>query len=94
MIKESNHYLQQTLEDLTKKDVAILQKVIRYHRELYTIQESAIISDSEYDQLFALLVRLEDKYDVREQESPTQRPESHLDAQFTKVTHKYLMKSL
>ncbi|MDR1987250.1 MAG: hypothetical protein LBQ24_00295 [Candidatus Peribacteria bacterium] len=60
----SKKYLNILKEDLVFEDVKILQKLIKYHSDLYYNKEAPIISDFEYDELFKKLEYLEKKFDV------------------------------
>src|SRR5215467_7972119 len=51
-----------------------LRAAIRYHDWRYYVQSEAVISDFEYDQLFAWLRKLEEKYpEAVAEDSPSQR---------------------
>lgn len=86
-------YITQSAEELTQNDVTELQEIIRTHRQLYN-QETPVISDKEYDQLYTLLVRLEEIHNINDPQSPTQSVDHLVESQFSKGDHKYLMGSL
>lgn len=67
--------------------------MIQYHRALY-YNDKPIISDSEFDQIYALLVAAEEKYNLIHEESPTQEIARLEDSQFTKAPHLHQMMSL
>ena len=80
--------------NLKKDDILILREVVREHNRLYHIDEQPIISDTEYDQLFHALARLESDHDMFDQDSPTARLAILASEQFQKVKHLYPMISL
>ncbi len=61
MLAETQHFLSQTIDTISRDEVAVLREVIRYHRALY-YDDKPVISDAEFDQLYALLVAIEEKY--------------------------------
>lgn len=80
--------------NLKKDDILTLREVIREHNRLYHVLEQPIISDTEYDQLFHALARLEVDYDMLDQDSPTAQLAILASEQFQKVQHQYPMISL
>ena len=65
-------------EITTKKDakpaIQELREAVEYHDHRYYVLDDPIISDSEYDQLFAALEALEEKFpDLQTENSPTRR---------------------
>ncbi len=68
--------------------VANLRDVIRFHDRRYYVKDDPVITDGEYDRLFAYLQQLEDaRPELRDDTSPTQRVGgAPLDA-FEKVRH-------
>jgi len=80
--------------NLKKDDILTLREVIREHNQLYHILEQPIISDTEYDQLFHALARLEVDYDMLDHDSPTAQLAILASEQFQKVQHQYPMISL
>lgn len=81
-------------DNLKKNDILPLREVIREHNLLYHDREFPIISDTEYDQLFHALARLESEYDQLDESSPTARLAILASEQFQKVNHMYPMISL
>jgi DNA ligase (NAD+) len=79
---------------LKKEDILTLREVIREHNNLYHILEQPIISDTEYDQLFHTLARLESDHDMLDSDSPTAKLAILTSGQFKKVKHQYPMISL
>lgn len=82
------------INSLKKQDILPLREVIRAHNALYHDQESPIISDTEYDELFHALARLESDYNMLDEASPTAQLAILASAQFKKVRHEYPMISL
>src|SRR4249920_784606 len=85
--------------NLPKKDelnvIEDLRSVIRYHDWRYYVQSEAVISDFEYDQLFAWLRKLEEKYpEATSDDSPTQRVALGITKTFPEVSHLVPMLSL
>lgn len=79
---------------LKKDDILTLRDVVREHNHLYHTDESPIISDTEYDQLFHALARLESDYHMLDENSPTAKLAILASGQFKKVKHAYPMISL
>lgn len=72
-----------------------LKSVIRFHEWQYYVQDNPLISDFEYDQLYKILEKAEQKH--REwvtPDSPTQRVSSDLTDEFKSVEHLSPMLSL
>ena len=82
------------VENLKKSDILTLRDTIREHNRLYHIDESPIISDTEYDVLFHALARLESDHDMLDSDSPTAKLAILASEQFQKVSHIYPMISL
>lgn len=80
--------------NLKKSDILTLREVICEHNRLYYESESPIISDTEYDQLFHVLARLEADHDMLDESSPTAKLAIMASEQFQKVKHIYPMISL
>lgn len=80
--------------NLKKSDILPLREMIRQHNYLYHDQESPIITDTEYDELFHALARLEVEHDMLDENSPTARLAILTSSQFQKVPHLYPMISL
>jgi DNA ligase (NAD+) len=80
--------------NLKKIDIHRLREVIRGHNHLYHEVESPIISDTEYDELFHALARLESDYHMLDSDSPTAQLAILATNQFQKVRHIYPMISL
>jgi DNA ligase (NAD+) len=82
------------IHNLKKEDIIPLREVIREHNRLYHDLESPIIGDTEYDQLFHALARLESDHDMFDESSPTAKLAIIASGQFKKVKHVYPMISL
>lgn len=93
LLSVSTDYLSR-LHLLKKDDILPLREVVREHNRLYHDLESPIITDTEYDQLFHTLARLEADYDMLDENSPTARLAILASGQFKKVEHQYPMISL
>lgn len=72
-----------------------LRKILQFHEYRYYVLNEPLISDQEYDQLFKLLQRSEEKNAALvTPDSPTQRVGSSLNSQFATVSHLVPMLSL
>ncbi|HVI45082.1 MAG TPA: NAD-dependent DNA ligase LigA [Chitinophaga sp.] len=81
------HSIEETLE--------ALKRVIIYNDWRYYVQSEPVISDYEYDQLFAWLKKLEQEHpDLISPDSPTQRVAKGLTKEFVTVQHLVPMLSL
>lgn len=70
----TQRYLNQQADTYTQSDYDILVDVINHHTQLYHIQQSPIISDYEYDQLFDVCKTIESDHPERLcLDSPTRR---------------------
>jgi DNA ligase (NAD+) len=93
MLEQTQHFLGQTIQTISQDEIFGLREVIQYHRALY-YDDKPVISDSEFDQLYALLVAAEERYNLTHEESPTQEIARLEDNQFTKAPHLHQMMSL
>ncbi|MBO7310873.1 MAG: NAD-dependent DNA ligase LigA, partial [Clostridia bacterium] len=72
-----------------------LRKDLTYHSERYYVYDDPIISDYEYDMMYAELVRIEEEYpELYDTTSPTVRVGGRALDKFDKVEHAYRMDSL
>ncbi|RAJ10492.1 DNA ligase (NAD+) [Chitinophaga skermanii] len=86
---------QQTLMESPERTIEGLRDVIRYNDWRYYIQNDPVVSDFEYDQLFAWLKKLEsDNPGLITNDSPTQRVARGLTKEFPTVQHLVPMLSL
>ncbi|MBR6514538.1 MAG: NAD-dependent DNA ligase LigA [Clostridia bacterium] len=77
------------------KEIEELRERIRYHSNLYYVQDTPEISDYEYDMMYRRLQELEDKYpQYRTDDSPTVKVGGAALEKFAKVTHIAQMGSL
>lgn len=82
-------------EKQAQKEIRELTEQINYHNELYYQQNRTEISDYEFDQLMARLIKLEEQFpQFRQPDSPTQRVGGTITKEFQTVYHKYPMLSL
>ncbi|PUZ21291.1 DNA ligase (NAD+) [Chitinophaga costaii] len=89
--------VQVAAQDTGELDVTLegLRRVIRYNDYRYYIQSDPVLSDYEYDQLYAWLRKLESEHpDKISPDSPTQRVAQGLTASFPTVQHLVPMLSL
>ncbi len=93
IINKSEYYLMNS-NSLQKEDILWLQELIREHNKLYYNNESPVISDKEYDELFKILKNLEKKFNIFDKNSPTQKIDVFLSKQFQKWIHITPMLSL
>ncbi|WP_457642777.1 NAD-dependent DNA ligase LigA [Persephonella sp.] len=82
-------------EQEAERVISQLREVIKYHDWRYYVLANPVISDYEYDKLFHLLKKLEEKYpQFITPDSPTQRVASGLTKEFPQVMHLAPMLSL
>ncbi len=97
--KSQANYYEKTKEFLSAtlaiSDYDQLISILHFHEWKYYVDNSAVISDFEYDQLFDKLKILEDEYpENKRADSPSQRVSSDLKSDFTSVKHLSPMLSL
>lgn len=79
----------------TKEKIEKLRRELTHHAKLYYVYDAPVISDYDYDMMFAELKRLEEENpEFFSPESPTQRVGGKPLDKFGKVTHKVRMDSL
>jgi DNA ligase (NAD+) len=93
LLSTTRDYLDR-VHNLKKDDILTLREVVREHNRLYHESEAPIIGDTEYDQLFHALARLESDHGMFDESSPTARLAILASEQFQKVAHMYPMISL
>ncbi|MCH5181726.1 MAG: NAD-dependent DNA ligase LigA [Prevotellaceae bacterium] len=72
-----------------------LRNELHAHNHRYYVKNAPIISDREFDELLAELVRLEAEHpELYDPNSPTQRVGSDISEEFTQIDHTYPMLSL
>ena len=78
-----------------QKEIIALTEQVNYHTHLYYQLNKSEISDYEFDQLLAKLVKLENEFpQFKQPDSPTQRVGGTITKEFETVNHKYPMLSL
>lgn len=81
--------------NLTLENYNDLVSIMHYHEWKYYVDNSPVISDFEYDQLYEKLLALENAYpQARRTDSPSQRVSSDLTSDFPSVIHLNPMLSL
>ena len=95
----SNQLLKGDFEIPKESDAELLatqlRSVINFHDQIYYVQSNSIITDYEYDQLFAWLKLIESNYpEFITPNSPTQKVANGLNNDFQTVTHLKPMMSL
>lgn len=60
-------------EEEAEEEVEELREAVEYHDYRYYVKNDSVISDKAYDQLFHRLRALEEKFDLKTENSPTQR---------------------
>lgn len=94
----TSHWLSKISQEIfidTVEDCQQLRKILQFHEYRYYVLNEPLISDYEYDQLYKLLQRSEEKNpSLITPDSPTQRVGSSLNSQFTTVSHLVPMLSL
>ena len=79
----------------TEKDYNTLVEILQYHEWKYYVENSPVISDTEYDLLYKQLEKLEEgNPSIVRADSPTQRVSSDLTSNFPSVKHLNPMLSL
>lgn len=94
MLEKTLEALQRSEDSFTREDIPLLRKLIEFHRHQYYELDAPLISDEEFDRLYALLVSLEQKYHEEHAESPTQKIQDASESHFTKARHLHPMMSL
>jgi DNA ligase (NAD+) len=101
--KQQSHWEERTHQWLRKNEAQIsseaelpeLREILRFHEHRYYVLNEPLISDTEYDLLYRLLVEAERKNPALiTPDSPTQRVGSGLSASFQTVSHLVPMLSL
>ena len=84
-----------TTEQTAAETATQLRQLLNYYNRLYYIEAASPLPDTDYDYLFDLLRRIEQKYpNLRTTDSPTQRVGGGLSGDFPTVTHTIPMLSL
>jgi DNA ligase (NAD+) len=92
---ETSASLPSSIASITKEDYTELVRVVAHHAALYYEQDTSIISDPEYDQLFRRLQLIEEKQpEWTSPLSPTHRVGGNLMAGFSQARHQQPMLSI
>ena len=94
MLAETLSILQRKPETLERGDIDVLRQMVEYHRHQYYELDTPLITDEEFDKLYALLVATEEKFQESHASSPTQKVQDLVDNHFTKAPHLHQMMSL
>lgn len=81
-------------EEEAREQVEDLREAIEYHDQRYYVENDPVISDKAYDALFRRLEQLEESFDLRDSNSPTQRIGGQPVEGFQTVEHVSEMMSL
>ena len=94
MLAETHYFLHRTIDDITRDEIPTLREVIQYHRAQY-YNDKPVITDGEFDTLYALLVAGEERFGMHDESSPTHEvARLDEDNHFTKAPHLHQMMSL
>jgi len=81
--------------DQIRQQIEALRQQLHTHNHNYYVLSQPVISDREFDQMMAELIRLERQYpEYADPNSPSVRVGSDINKRFTQVTHRYPMLSL
>lgn len=94
MLTETIEILHKNPSSLTRADIPLLREMVEFHRHQYYELDAPLISDEEFDKLYALLVATEEKFQESHASSPTQQIQNLVDNHFTKAPHLHQMMSL
>lgn len=94
MLAETYAMLHRKPETLERGDIDVLRQMVEYHRHQYYELDTPLITDEEFDRLYALLVATEEKFQESHASSPTQKVQDLIDNHFTKAPHLHQMMSL
>ncbi|MFT4893140.1 MAG: DNA ligase (NAD+) [Candidatus Nanohaloarchaea archaeon] len=86
--------LENLSEETAREQVRLLREAIEYHDYRYYVENDPVISDRAYDRLFSRLRKLEKKFDLQTENSPTQRVGGEALDGFETVAHRKEMLSL
>ena len=84
MLAETLSMLQRKPETLERGDIDVLRQMVEFHRHQYYELDTPLITDEEFDRLYALLVATEEKFQESHASSPTQKVQDLVDNHFTK----------
>jgi DNA ligase (NAD+) len=82
-------------KSFVENEIEPLREILRFHNKKYYIDDSPIISDKEYDELFHLLKKWEEDFpELKTKDSPTVRIDLQISSKLKKVEHLLPMISL
>ena len=87
---DNSNELLQKLDNLSflKEHIDLLRNIIRFHEQRYYVMNDPLISDFEFDTLYAALGKVEQQNpELIKQDSPTQRVGPGITKQFSTVPH-------
>ena len=90
----SSFFLNSPEQDFDAGVIEELRSIVRDHNRLYYTESAPVVSDREYDLLFKLLERLEERFGDISPDSPTRKIDVLLSRQFEKAKHLSPMISL
>ncbi|MEO0310741.1 MAG: hypothetical protein RIQ89_398, partial [Bacteroidota bacterium] len=80
---------------IAKEEIIRLSELIAHYNHQYYIEDKSLISDQEFDELLAALIKLETEFpEYRFPYSPSQKVGGGITKKFSTVKHKYPMLSL
>ena len=94
MLTETLELLSRNPSSLTRDDIPLLRDTVEFHRHQYYELDTPLISDEEFDRLYAFLVALEEEFHEIHKSSPSQKIQNLVDNHFTKAPHLHQMMSL
>ena len=94
MLAETIAILNRDPATLKRDDIPLLRELVDFHRYQYSVLENPLITDREFDRLYALLINTEERFHEHHSESPTQKVDQLADTHFTKASHLHQMMSL
>lgn len=93
--KQTSSFLKKGKDEITKKEIETLRRVLIFHEYRYYVLNDPLISDFEYDQLYKALEKIEaENPNLITPDSPTQRVAKGLTKDFPSVQHLVPMLSL
>jgi DNA ligase (NAD+) len=94
--QQTKNFLSYSSESIVNTNVLEdLRNVLRFHEHRYYVLNEPLISDGEYDKLFKLLLKTEEKFpELVTKDSPSQRVGGSLNENFATIQHLVPMLSL
>ena len=94
MLAETLELLSRNPSSLTRADIPLLRDTVEFHRHQYYELDTPLISDEEFDRLYALLVALEEEFHEIHKSSSSEKIQNLVDNHSTKAPHLHQMMSL